>query len=95
MLFRSRTAQNSKLDNAVRDAEKISDYVAEHYLNAEHTAELDAENTNEDLPVFDAEAVFSEQVDAVLSGADTTSTHVKFQIRRKYCATSVYRIYRF
>lgn len=63
--------------NAVRDAEKISDYVAEHYLQAEHTAELDAENTKEKTPVFDAEAVFSEQIDAVLSGADTESTHIK------------------
>ncbi len=63
--------------NAVRDAEKISDYVAEHYLNAERATELDAENTKEKTPVFDAKAVFSEQVDAVLSGADTTSTHIK------------------
>lgn len=101
---------------AVRDAEKISDYVAEHYLQDEQSAEnavdvestvqnvrTDAlnriqesrekvrkalettkdryfaeykENTEENNPVFDADAVFSEQVDAVLSGADTTNTHI-------------------
>lgn len=70
--------------DAVRDAEKISDYVAEHYLHAERGAELDAranvasdEKTQEEIPIFDLDAVFSEQVDAVLSGADTTSTHIK------------------
>ena len=77
MLFRSVKNDKQLFFNAVRDAEKISDYVAEHYLNAERATELDAENTKEKTPVFDAKAVFSEQVDAVLSGADTTSTHIK------------------
>lgn len=53
--------------NAVRDAERISDYVAEHYLNAERVAELDAENTKEKTPVFERNLSFSEQVDAVLN----------------------------
>ncbi len=69
--------------DAVRDAEKISDYVAEHYSHAELSAaevqrkEKQAENKEEKPLVFDSDSVFSEQVDAVLSGADTTSTHIK------------------
>lgn len=70
--------------DAVHDAEKISDYIAEHYLQAELSADAEVqkeeqqiENTEEKFPVFDSDSVFSEQVDAVLSGANTTSTHIK------------------
>ena len=87
---------------AVRDAEKISDYIAKNYLNAElkESAEEEGESEKEISksegleeitrgeaetknaeaeaePIFDNDAIFSEEVDAVLSGADTTSTHIK------------------
>lgn len=77
--------------DAVRDAEKISDYVAEHFLQAEQSADFDAhsqsksenaaeqfrENTKEKTSVVDVSKSFAEQVDAVLSGADTMSSHVE------------------
>ncbi len=45
---------------AVRDAEKISDYVAEHYLQAERSVKLETENTKEDT----AEKLAQNAVDA-------------------------------
>lgn len=39
--------------------------------------EAEKAEEEEKPPVFDNDAIFSEEVDAVLSGADTTSTHLK------------------
>lgn len=57
--------------SAAADAEKISYYIADNYLQ-EHKEEI-----NEQKPVFDEKSSFAKQVDEVLSGADTTSTHLK------------------
>lgn len=61
------------LFKTIRDAEKISDYVVENYANKEEQkAEVESEK-----PVFEPNSSFATQVDAVLSGADTISTHLK------------------
>ncbi|MDE6059371.1 MAG: ssDNA-binding domain-containing protein [Clostridia bacterium] len=66
---------------AARDAEKISDYVAEHYLQAERAEESAQEknhsNESEAMPVFERNVSFADQVDRVLSGADTTNSHLE------------------
>ena len=53
---------------AASDAEKIADYVADNYAK---------EKGPEKEPVFEANSSFAKQVEAVLSGADTKSTHLK------------------
>ncbi len=66
---------------AARDAEKISDYVAEHYLQSERAEEKaqdkNQSNKNDATPVFERNVPFAEQVDKVLSGADTTNSHLE------------------
>ncbi len=92
---------------AARDAEKISDYVVEHYLQAEQSSENKVEQAREQVlngiqqvqtavqdalksaqdrheegskekaPIFERNLPFADQVDAVLSGADTTNTHLE------------------
>ena len=54
------------LFKTIKDAEKISDYVVENYANKEEQKEV--LNTN---------ASFSKQIDDVLSGIDTESTHLR------------------
>ena len=57
---------------AASDAEKIADYVADNYAK-----ERVAEEMTSNEPVFESNASFAKQVEAVLSGADTKSTHLK------------------
>lgn len=58
---------------AATDAEKITGYIADNYLNAKSESKEQQQTT----PKFEANTSFAKQVDAVLSGADTTSTHLK------------------
>ena len=66
---------------AARDAENISDYVAEHYLQSERKEEKAQEKNqfkeNNEIPVFERNMPFADQVDKVLSGADTENTHLE------------------
>lgn len=64
---------NKEFFAAAADAEKIADYVSEHYAQEQRVEEVIA--TAE--PIFELNSSFAKQVDAVLSGADTTSTHLK------------------
>ncbi len=57
---------------AASDAEKIADYVADNYAK-----ERVAEEMTSNEPVFEPNTSFAKQVEAVLSGADTKSTHLK------------------
>ena len=68
--------------DAVRDAEKISDYVAEHYLDADRSAELDAranvaadENTKEKSALATRYAI----LDATMKVAREDMSHVDAQ----------------
>lgn len=62
---------------AASDAEKIANYIGEHYLNEKSaTAEKD-ESAKESKPFFKNNISFSTQIDEVLSGKDTISTHLK------------------
>ena len=55
---------------AVKDAEKITNYVAENYVNKEQVGQAEQ-------VVLNANNSFAQQVDDVLNGKDTTSTHLK------------------
>lgn len=54
---------------AANDAEKITSYIGERYLQEHKEKEV--------VPIFEANTSFAKQVDAVLAGQDTTSTHLK------------------
>lgn len=64
---------NKEFFAAAADAERIADYVSEHYAQEQRVEEVIS--TAE--PIFEPNSSFAKQVDAVLSGADTTSTHLK------------------